>query len=349
MRFAEYIWIDGYGKLRSKTKTIDDVIKEFPIWSFDGSSTNQASAEQSDCKLVPVRSVYDPVRGGNNVLVLCEVTDFNDTPDVYNKRARTRELAKQYKDLYPVFGLEQEYTMYRGATPLGLTSSIIPKQGPYYCGIGADEVCGRDIVESHMEACRLAGLKLSGVNAEVMPGQWEFQIGPADPLEVGDHLWLARYLLYRIAERFGVTIKLDPKPVAGLNGAGLHTNFSTAKMREVGAGLSECVLAAQRLGLDVVTGTIVSYNMIEGKVFPTNKYPAAYCPSEDYKLRLSGDYETCSYKDFKYGIGDRGASIRVPTHVKKALGGYIEDRRPCANADPYGIVNYILETTCGDG
>lgn len=342
MRFAEYIWIDGNGKLRSKTKVLGDAEKA-PAWSFDGSSTEQATTKSSDCLLAPVLECHDPLRGGNSVLVLCEVMGFDGVPDKQNFRARTRELEEEHENQKPLFGLEQEYTFFKGARPLGVEGSIMPTQGPYYCGVGADEVTGREIVEEHMKACVAAGLKLSGVNAEVMPGQWEFQIGPLRPLEVGDHVWLARYLLYRIAERHDVTVSLHSKPVKTLNGAGMHTNFSTLAMREKEGGIVQCLEAAIRLGLDVVDEEV---DMIQPRrIYATSRYPDEY--GVDYEARLTGEHETCRHDEFKYAVGDRSGSIRVPTHVANNGCGYIEDRRPCANANPYAVVNYILETVCG--
>ncbi len=339
MRFAEYIWIDGDGKLRSKTKVLEDS-ESPPKWSFDGSSTGQASTESSDCLLLPVLNSYDPIRGLSNRLIFCEVLDFKGNPDKQNLRAKTYKYGRLHRDKDAWFGLEQEYTLFKGARPLGVDGSIMPTQGPYYCGIGADEVTGRAIVEAHMLACLRAGIKLAGVNAEVMPGQWEFQIGPLGPTAIGDQLWMARYLLYRIAEEHGVTVKLHPKPIEELNGAGLHSNFSTKAMREDG-GMEHCIEAACRLGSAVVDKTIIE----EGKVYKTERYPAEY--GKGYQARLTGEHETCSYEEFKYGIGDRSGSIRIPTHVAQDGKGYIEDRRPCANANPYAIVNYILETVCG--
>jgi glutamine synthetase len=340
VRFAEYIWIDGAGKLRSKTKVLGNT-EEPPKWSFDGSSTEQAATEVSDCLLVPVFECRDPIRGGlRDLLVLCEVLDFEENPDKQNFRARTRTLEEEHKSQGLLFGLEQEYTLFKGARPLGVDGSIMPTQGPYYCGIGADEVVGRDIVERHMKACLDAGLKLAGVNAEVMPGQWEFQIGPLRPLKVGDHVWIARYLLYRIAEEHGVTVKLHPKPIEELNGAGLHTNFSTKAMRAVVGGMAHCAEAARRLGSAVVDRTIIE----EGETYKTYRYPTEY--GRGYEARLTGEHETCSHEEFKYGVGDRSGSVRIPSHVAKNGKGYIEDRRPCANANPYAIVNYIIKVVC---
>jgi glutamine synthetase len=341
--FAEYVWIDGsepVAKLRSKTKVINDSLgseitaypvdfEKIPVWGFDGSSTNQADGASSDCILKPVRVVRDPIRGFPSVLVLCEVLNSEGEPDKNNHRARAAEVHSRFNQEQPLFGIEQEYTFFKGRSPLGWPENGYPApQGPFYCGVGADEVFGRDIVEEHMKACRDIGLKLSGVNAEVMPGQWEFQIGPADTLEVSDHLWLARYILYRIAEKHGVNVKLDPKPISGdWNGAGAHTNFSTAGMRAEG-GLDLCKAACEKIGAS----------------FERVGFPKMY--GVGHEQRLTGAHETCSFNQFKYGVGDRTASLRIPLHVAKNGKGYIEDRRPCANIDPYEVCAFLIETIC---
>ena len=96
---AEYIWIDGTEPtplLRSKTKILADGAP-LPIWGFDGSSTNQATGEHSDCVLKPVFTCPDPIRGGDNMLVLCEVLNaVGLQPHPTNTRARLEEVAKKY-------------------------------------------------------------------------------------------------------------------------------------------------------------------------------------------------------------------------------------------------------------
>ena len=246
---AEYIWIDGAvptKTIRSKTRIVPVDESEMPIWGFDGSSTGQAEGHNSDCVLKPVLVTPDPLRGGDNKLVLCEVMLTDMTPHSTNTRAACAVVAEQYADHETWFGIEQEYTFFEGARPLGWPTNGFPApQFGYYCGVGADEVAGREIVEAHGDACLEAGLALSGTNAEVMPAQWEFQIGPVGPVEASDHLWLARWLLYRIAEDAGVSATLDPKPVRGdWNGAGAHTNFSTKEMRE---SYQPCIDAAEAL------------------------------------------------------------------------------------------------------
>lgn len=357
---AEYIWIDGtvpVPKLRSKTKILDkekglplpgesslfaypvdhEVI---PVWGFDGSSTNQAEGASSDCILMPVRVVNDPLCEG--ILVLCEVYNSELEPDKNNNRVMAKKISEQFADQEALFGIEQEYTLFKGRSPLGWPENGYPApQGPFYCGVGADEVFGRKMVQEHVDSCLAAGLKLSGVNAEVMPGQWEFQIGPADALEVSDHLWLARYLLYRIAEAHGVNVKLDAKPVPGdWNGAGAHTNFSTKRMRAEG-GYDACVIGARRLGKDVA-----GHEVDAGQKVVTKEFPEGY--GVGYEQRLTGRHETCSWREFKFGIADRTASVRIPLHVAKNACGYIEDRRPCANIDPYWVVAYLIDRICSE-
>jgi glutamine synthetase len=336
---AEYIWIDGGDptqKLRSKSKFMPDVegdisVDCFPVWNFDGSSTNQASGNRSDCVLQPVTVVHDPIRGIDCYLVLCEVLKPDGTPHPTNYRARLRAVLDKGADSADAwFGFEQEYTLYDGSRPLGFPSErrFPAAQGPYYCGVGADEVYGRDLVEMHFMSCLEAGLLLTGVNAEVMPGQWEFQVGGpgGDALTASDHLWLARWLLYRLGEEEGISATLDPKPVPGdWNGAGMHTNFSTQAMRDPG-GMQFIDAAVERMSKRI------------------SEHLAAY--GVGYEMRLTGLHETCRYDEFRAGVSDRTASVRIPTNVAAEGCGYLEDRRPNANACPYQVATVMLKTIC---
>ncbi|MDP6339100.1 MAG: glutamine synthetase GlnII [Candidatus Marinimicrobia bacterium] len=330
---AEYIWIDGHkptAKLRSKTKIIDGSIssvEDIPTWGFDGSSTMQAEGTDSDCMLKPVYFLPDPIRGGDDILVMNEVCLPDGTVHESNTRAKLVEIAEKYKDEESWFGIEQEYTFFVGRSPLGWPEGGYPApQGPFYCGVGADEVFGRDIVEDHMEACLEAGITFSGINAEVMPGQWEFQVGPVGATDAGDQLWLARWLLYRIAEEYGVNATLHPKPVKGdWNGAGAHTNFSTKAMRENG-GIKVVEAACEALGEK------------------HEEHIAVYGAHNEE--RLTGLHETCSIHEFRYAVSDRGASIRIPMATVNAGHGYLEDRRPSANMDPYQVCAALIETCC---
>lgn len=324
---AEYIWIDGTeptARLRSKTKIMDGK-GDLPIWGFDGSSTNQAPGKNSDCVLKPVFSCPDPVRGGSDVLVMCEVLLTDMTPHPTNTRAQLRPVAEKFANQAPLFGIEQEYTFFEDGRPHGFPVGGFPApQGFYYCGVGADEVFGRPVVERHLDLCLQAGLSLSGINAEVMPGQWEFQVGPLSPLEVSDQLWMARWLLYRVAEDFGISATLDPKPVQGdWNGAGAHTNFSTKAMRE---SYPPIVAACEALGTNV------------------EEHVKHY--GANIEMRLTGSHETAPYNEYSYGVSDRGASVRIPWQVEVDQKGYIEDRRPNANMDPYVVTRLITNTVC---
>lgn len=327
---AEYIWIDGTqptAKLRSKTRILANADK-LPTWGFDGSSTNQAEGHASDRVLEPVASFPDPIRGGDNILVLCEVNEIDGTPHPSNTRSLLRPIAEQFAAQEPIFGIEQEYTFFKGSRPLGFPEGGFPApQGGYYCGVGAEEVFGREIVELHMDRCLTAGLALCGINAEVMPGQWEFQIGPVSPLTVSDHLWVARYLLYRTAEEFGIDATLDAKPVRGdWNGAGAHTNFSTKAMRE---GYDAIITACESLGTS------------QEKILEHVKQYGFGIES-----RLTGLHETAPWDRYSYGVSDRGASVRIPWQVEVEQKGYIEDRRPNANVDPYVVTRLLVNTCC---
>lgn len=341
---ATYIWIDGATptqKLRCKTRIISHpegrmTINDFPEWGFDGSSTYQAQGHDSDLILKPICFVNDPILSGQNYLVLCEVMNPDHTPHPSNKRAELERLMVTVNSKFqPWIGFEQEYTLFNGATPLGWPDRGYPApQGPFYCGVGADECFGRNVVEDHTQACLDAGLMIFGINAEVMPGQWEFQIGyrgiegeSADPITVSDHLWIARWLLYRVGEDYGVTATLDPKPIKGdWNGAGKHTNFSTKAMRDPSTGIAainKAIKALEKRHNDHI------------KVY-----------GHGLEERLTGKHETAHITDFSSGVGNRGASIRIPRAVEIDGQGYFEDRRPGANANPYEVSSALIKTVC---
>jgi len=331
---AEYIWIDGHeptANLRSKTKILSNAVAsvaDLPSWGFDGSSTLQAEGTDSDCMLKPVWFCKDPLRGGDNVLVMNEVYNPDGSPHKSNTRTPLVELAEKFKDHDPWFGIEQEYILMNGKQPLGWPDKGYPErpQGPYYCSVGSEDIAGRDVVEDHMHACLDAGIAISGINAEVMLGQWEYQIGPVGALEVGDQLWVARWLLERIGEDYGVRVELHPKPIKGdWNGSGAHINYSTEAMRAPG-GLTAIEEACEKLGQNI------------------DKHIAVYGADNDQ--RLTGLHETCNINEFRYGVRDRGASIRIPMDTQKNGCGYLEERRPASNVDPYKACAALINTTC---
>ncbi len=276
--------------------------------------------------LKPAFQCPDPIRGGDDILVLCEVLNVDMTPHESNTRAKCAEVAEKYKGFESLFGLEQEYTLFKGTRPLGFPESggYPGPQGPYYCGVGADDIYGRPLVEDHLEACLEAGLEISGINGEVMPGQWEFQVGPLGPVEVSDQLWVARWLLHRLGEDHGISVTLDAKPVRGdWNGAGCHTNYSTKQMRE---SYDPIIAACEAIG----------------KNWEEHVHQYGF----GIEHRLTGLHETAPWNEFSYGVSNRGASVRIPWQVEQDKKGYIEDRRPNANMDPYTVCRLITKTVC---
>ena len=324
----EYIWLDGYqpeANLRSKTKILktDSFAGELdrvPMWSFDGSSTQQAEGHSSDCILKPV-GVYPDSSRKNAWLVMCEVMNPDGTPHATNERAKIQEEDEGYW-----FGYEQEYTFVDNGRPLGFPENgFPPPQGMYYCSVGHENVTGRDIVEEHLDACLDAGIDITGINAEVMLGQWEFQCFGKGAKKASDDLWISRYLLYRIAEKYGIYVEFAPKPVKGdWNGSGMHTNFSNKEMREVG-------------GEDLFKAICESFR-------PVHEEHISVYGSDNHE-RLTGLHETQHIDEFSYGVSDRGSSIRIPIAVlEDGWKGYLEDRRPASNADPYKVSARIIKT-----
>ncbi|KAF2643599.1 glutamine synthetase [Massarina eburnea CBS 473.64] len=329
---AEYVWIDGSNGLRSKCKTLDKLpenVSELPEWNFDGSSTGQAPGNNSDVYLRPVAMYPDPFRLGDNILVMCETYMSDGKPNAYNFRHDAAIVLNAHKDQEFWFGLEQEYTLLDSqGWPYGWPKNGFPApQGPYYCGVGTGKVFCRDIVEAHYKACMYANIEISGTNAEVMPAQWEYQVGPCPGMEMGDQLWMSRFLLHRVAEEFGAKVTFAPKPIPGdWNGAGLHTNVSTKETRAEG-GMKAIEAAMEKLAAR------------------QKEHMEVY--GEDNQLRMTGRHETSSFDKFSWGVANRGSSVRIPRAVAADGKGYFEDRRPASNGDPYQITGIMCETMCG--
>jgi len=295
----EYIWLDGYEptqNMRSKTKVVNDFsgkLEDCPVWSFDGSSTKQASGGASDCLLKPVAIYPDPQRI-NGYLVMTEVLNADGTSHSTNHRANIDD---DDNDFW--FGFEQEYFIMDKETqlPLGFPIGGYPgPQGMYYCSVGGRNTHGRDFVEEHADLCIEAGLNFEGINQEVASGQWEFQLFAKGAKKAGDEM----------------------------NGSGMHANFSNNTLR--------------------TCGSEETYNKICEAFRPvTKEHIAVYGAYNDQ--RLTGLHETASIHDFSYGISDRGASIRIPIiTVEQGWKGWLEDRRPASNGDPYKIAGRIIKT-----
>jgi glutamine synthetase len=324
----EYVWLDGYEpipNLRSKSLIKDfdafPTLEQLPNWGFDGSSTRQAEGHSSDCVLKPV-AVYPDTTKRNGVLVLSEVMHPDGTPHSTNARATILD------DPGTWFGFEQEYFFYQDGRPLGFPAEGFPApQGPYYTGIGYANVgdVAREIVEKHLDLCIDAGINHEGINAEVAKGQWEFQIFGKGSKKAADEMWMARYLLIRLCEGYGIDVELHCKPIKGdWNGSGMHCNFSTEYLRETG-------------GKEYFEALMAAFDKNK------NEHIAVYGP--DNHLRLTGLHETQSIDKFNYGLMNRGASIRLPnSFIKNGYRGYLEDRRPNSAGDPYKIASRILHT-----
>lgn len=331
---AEYIWLDNNKKFRSKTKIIKNtltdysIVPKFPDWDYDGSSTGQADGKKSEITLHPVFVCDNPLLNtiGSHIwyskLVLCETYNHDGTPTDSNTRHVAYKIFDSRRDQKPWFGLEQEYFILDKRMH---DESIFYNTTEHYCGTG-QHIEYRSLAEEHMLACTKAGITISGINAEVSINQWEFQIGPLEGITAADELLVARFLLERIAEKYGNTISYEPKPFMHINGSGCHANFSTLIMR------TPC---------DDNTGIMEIYRVINN-MEKYHKEDIHYYGDRN-ESRLSGKHETSSYDKFSSGIGDRGASVRINNNTYEFGYGYFEDRRPAANMDPYVVTSTIMK------
>lgn len=334
--FATYVWIDGTGiKLRSKDRVLENIpcdLSMIPKWSFDGSSTGQAETANSDTQLVPIAIYRDPFRKGPHVIVLCETYYGDGKPVKTNYRARCAKILSDISDQNPWFGIEQEYTMFdTDVWPLGWPKTRgLPSAKPEfaYCGMG-EHVAGREIVECHARACLYSGMDFGGTNAEVMKGSWEFQVGTTHGIKAADDLWMGRYLIQRIAEHFGVIISYHPKPMGKYQpGIGCHHNFSVDMMRKEG-GIKEIENVCDIL-CESHKHCMENYGRGQG---------------QDNRERLTGKFETAAFEKCRWAVADRGASIRLQRSVSIEKKGFLEDRRPAGDCDPYRVCA-ILASTC---
>lgn len=354
MIILEYIWLDSDNNYRSKTKVIThgtgpssseesnvDIFNAcarhdpslLPIWNYDGSSTGQATGHDSEVYIKPVYMAPDPfrahLRGGRCFLVLCDTWLPSEDPHQDNTRQKAMKIfdTQEVKDAEPWFGIEQEFFITnRSGEALGMTRAQQAEtgQGQYYCSVGTDNCYGRQYMDEALENMMNAGLNITGMNFEVACGQCEFQV-MNEGILAADQLHLLRYILIRTLEKYDLSVNFHPKPfLLTWNGSGCHVNYSTKNMREAG-------------------GIVYIKDAIEKLKDKHPDHIAVY--GKDNDMRLTGDCETADIHTFSAGVADRGASIRIPRFTDRDGKGYLEDRRPASNMDPYMVTSKLVETT----
>ena len=335
----EYIWLDSENNSRSKTKVAQfdscpSKVEDLPLWNYDGSSTGQAVTEKSEVELRPVKMIKDPFRASeSSFLVLCETYNIDGTPHRDNTRSQAVNIFNmETKHLNPKFGLEQEFFISRqtagGVVPVAFPDNQnYPRpQGDYYCGVGGANILGRKYVEEILKKLVYCELPITGMNAEVAPGQWEFQVCSTG-IDAADSLILVRYIINRVLERDYLQMDITAKPVKGdWNGSGCHINYSTSLMRVEG-------------GFKYIENAIK--NLEEAHALHIRHY------GNDNSDRLTGLHETSSMYKFSYSVGGRNTSIRIPYSTKEAKRGYFEDRRPSSSLDPYKSTALLHATSVG--
>ncbi|XP_037506277.1 glutamine synthetase-like [Rhipicephalus sanguineus] len=338
--FCTYVFVDAtLENVRSKMRVLSYEPlspEECPKSTFCGKGTGQwpDADVNSELYLVPVALFRDPFLKGRNKLVLCEVLNSDDQPNETNTRRPCKMAMEAAKDEEPWFGIEQEYVLLeRNGLPIGWPSQRHALKGTqeYFCAVGAENIAGRQVADAHVKACSYAGVKLYGSNGEAVISQWEYQIGPLPGVEAGDHLWISRYILQRVAEDFDVVVSFEPRPFKSSEvpgGAG-HINFSTKSSRGEG-------------GLDWINKAITKLELNH------ELHLAAYDPRKEKsnEERLKGNLLATPQREFSAGVASKTVCVRVPRQTQVAGRGFLEDRRPGANVEPYRAMQALVQTLC---
>lgn len=317
---AIYIWIGANNRLRWKIKTVPidkrDMLKlkAYPWWNYDGSSTGQAEGENTEVRLKPVRVYPFPYKDDADVMILCETYNVDNTVHRDNERYHALERFKAGEYKRPWFGNEVEYFIVKNGDNMNdlLTTT-------HYCGFDECRAHCKRVALEHYNACLNANLEISGMNAEVTRGQWEFQIGPCEAIKSGDHTYVALFLLIWVAEYHGCKVIVnESKPYENVNGSGCHINYS-----------------------DIDTRFNDNANILVQKINKLGeRHDHHMSIYGDNSKRLTGTHETSRPDVFSFGTGTRDTSVRVPTNTKK----YFEDRRPASNIDYYKVTSSIYES-----
>ena len=255
------------------------------------------------------------------MLVLCDT--YNPKTDLRSSHYEAEKIFKKYEANQPMFGLEQEFFMFnsKDKNEIPEKKMEIAAHGEYYCGLGPQCSRTRRYLLDVMYTAIQLGIKVTGMNYEVAPGQAELQVCNIG-LDACYDLLMVRYLLTRLGENYNIVPNFEPKILNDENGSGCHINFSTLEMRNL---------------KDTKELHKMIHSMCQNLEKHHNTFIDEYYGSGN-KERLSGTCETCSYQEFKVKKGGRNASIRVPNE-----GNYFEDRRPSSNIDPYLACSKLLE------
>ncbi|KAJ8321547.1 hypothetical protein KUTeg_000903 [Tegillarca granosa] len=334
---VEYVFLNHTRhRVHSKTRVLDyepQKAEDCPLWDVYMFKTFEGVEPRKEMILKPVAMYRDPFRRGRNKIALCELWETMEKPAGVNTRRSCAELLKKVEEEGVWFGMEQEYFI-MGDNGLPLNWDKDPKaiNLNFHTGVGLCKTAGyeRELAEFHFQACLYAGLKMYGINREDSPSQWEYQIGPCEGIDLADQIVISRYLLWRTGEFYGVEISMDTKPAVSPENApnqsnGGHMNFSTTRMRKEG-GIKYINEAVEILRN---SPQVMSHYDLHG--------------GKDNAKRLTNAYFVPGM-DFTTGIGDKYSSVRIPTLVALQGKGYLEDRRPCANADPYEVCETLTRT-----
>jgi glutamine synthetase len=346
---VEYLWLDAKHHTRSKMRTLylshdeaadislDDpasALRVIPRWEFDGGATGQATAGGRECVLEPVHAIRHPFPlrplSIPTWLVMCELRIGSGRIHPTDTRAMTRhsfENSAVIRDQRALFSAEQEFFFFDKATkaPHGWTIKSTLPRDEYYCGVNRSLKVEREIINELYEKCLACDIPICEASQEVSPAQWKYRIGPAPAPLIGDLLYFAKFILFRLCERHDLYPAFNPKPIKGdWNGSGCHFTISTRHTRHsvkdpADSSRFSCGSARIREITDKMSDNHEDFMRSTG--------------SKNIE-RLTGTHNTSNFRTFSIGINTKSASVAIDSS-----GRGLEDRRPGANVDYYTILS----------
>ena len=308
--------------------------------TFDGSSIRGFTAlHESDLRLdvdwPSIMWLPSDVFGCGKVIMFADVLDKDRSPYISDFRNQLKLYTKKLKEKegiqaftatetegFLVEGVdsEQRYTEDGGFTLIST--------GGYYHSLPLDRL--RGFIDVAAEAQRAMGFKNEKDHPEVAPSQFELNFGYTEVVRACDQVQLYKLVCRQVADNMGMTATFLPKPIANINGSGMHTNFSLAK--------SGKNIFYDKNGQDGLSKE--AWDFIYKLLNHAPEICLALNSSVNAYRRLDPHFEAPN--QIKVTANDRGSMIRIPTGNEKTA--RIEIRSVAPDSSPYFALYTIIRT-----